>query len=388
MDKNTLYDTAKNFAKVIKTQKSEAAFVPDSCLCLIVADSQEIFSGITSIKIDEGTVEIFPAEDIAANALIASGKAKAKNMIVISLEDDSFFRPNDKCLAKLIHASVDNGACEVVLSLEEAVNLANLVPTEAGQSFLEGYDDDTPDPTAMPNVSAPVGAPAEFANGFAVDESNPFYAENNEAAPDVAVVQNKTAQTNNPYEQQPMNGMPNPMVGGFPNQQQPGYPQGYPQQPGYPQGYPQQPGYPQGYPQQPGYPQGYPQQPGYPQQGYPQQDNNFPQPSPYMGGNLNSAYQQGMNPQNAAPYKAAYGGTSVHVGSGVRNPSMYQQSASISTMQTAGDGSSAFQKRFNNFFDDDEPEMKDAENEGISKEEMQKLAKDRKKIAKANRKMN
>ena len=402
MDKNTFYETAKNFAKVIMSNKPEAAFAQDSCLCLIIADSQDIFSGITTISINEGSVEEVKAEDVAANALIADGKAKARQMIVISLEDNSFFKPNEECIARLMRASVDNGACEVMISPEETVNAATLAPAVSGQNFLEGYDDDGTVPAEpAPNPSAPVGAPADFASGFDIDESNPFYA-NPDSAPAAASaahdsVQNSMQNVLNNIQQQggfPQGGYPQqgafPQQGGFPQQGYPqqGYPQqGYPQQ-GYPQqGYPQQ-GYPQqGYPQQ-GYPQGYPQQ-GYPQQGYSQQLGGFPQPNPYMnnGGNSNSVYSN-MNPQNAAPYNGGYHGGSVHVGSGVPNASIYQQSVSVSAMQNAGNvGASAFQKRLSNFFGDEEETMKDAEEEGISKDEMLKHAKDKKKVAKASQKL-
>ena len=406
MDKNTFYETAKNFAKVIMSNKPEAAFAQDSCLCLIIADSQEIFSGITTISINEGSVEEVAAEDIAANALIANGKAKARQMIVISLDDNSFFKPNEECIARLMRASVDNGACEVLISPEETANAASLAPAVSGQNFLEGYDDDgdeAPAPDAMP--SAPVGAQADFANGFDIDENNPFYA-NPDAAPGAAnaahdsvqnSMQNALQQQGYPqgYPQQ-QGGFPQgypQQQGGFPQgyPQQQGYPQGYPQQQGYPQGYPQQQGYPQGYPQQQGYPQGYPQQQGYSQQiGYPQQQGGFPQPNPYMnGGNSNSLYSANMNPQNAAPYNGGYRGGSIHVGSGVPNSSIYQQqSVSVSAMQSAGNlGTSAFQKRLNNFFGEDDDSMKDAEVEGISKDEMHKQVKDRKKAVKASQKL-
>ncbi len=83
-------------------------------------------------------------------------------------------------------------------------------------------------------------------------------------------------------------------------------------------------------------------------------------------------YQQNMN---AAPYRQGYG-QSVHGGS------MYQQPQSVSvTLTSKPSGESAFKKRLNNFLgDDDDVETTD----NMSKEDMLKQAKDRKKVAKAN----
>lgn len=383
MEKSTLYSTAQNFANNIKTARPGYLSDPDACLCLVIADSQEIFSGVTSVKVDEGTVEVNPAEDIAVNALIAAGGVKAKQMILITLDDNSFMQPNEGSLAKLMRASVENGACEIMLNMEDAVSAASLVTSVSTPDFLSGYDDDTPAPEpVMPSSS--VGAPADFSAGFDVDETNPFYG-GPQAATEVPVGQG--GEINSLYDQ-PADAQE---VGasGFPTPYMPplqGYPQqgvyaphgGYPQQGMYPQqgGYPQQGYYPQ-YPQQGYYPQ-YPQQ-GYYPQGYPQ-DNNFPQPNPYMSGTHNSVYQQNMNPQNAAPYGGAYGGPSVHVGGGIPAGSAYQQSQSV--MNSTAETGSAYKKRLSNFLGEDADS--DSEADKMSKEDMLKQAKDKKKVAKAN----
>jgi hypothetical protein len=360
MEISSFYNTAKNFAATVKQQRPELV-TEDACLCLIVADSGDIFSGITSISIDEGTVETLPAEKIAVMSVITAKNVKAKQLILISLDDFSFFQPEDDVLAMLVNSSVDNSSCQVILSPEEAVSAASLVPASAAPDFLSGYDDaESPAPA--------LGAPADFAAGFDVDSSNPFYAENNGGA----AAQNQQGENLNFLYEQPEEAQQRG-ASGFPGlyaaQQQ-----GYPQQQG---GFPQQQGYPQqlgGFPQQ----QGYPQQ-GFPQQGYPQQQGGFPQPGPYMGGGThNSLYQQNMN---AAPYTQGGYHTSHSVHGGIAPAGgNYQQSSLMLSSKSSGN---AFKKRLNNFLDDDDSEGGEAA-EGMSKEDMLKQAKDRKKVAKAN----
>lgn len=391
MEISSFYNTAKNFAKTVKEQKPEFAS-EDACLCLIVADSGDIYSGITSISINEGTIETIPAEKIAVMSVITAKNVKAKQLILISLDDFSFFQPEDEVLSMLVHSSVDNSSCQIILSPEEAVSAASLVPADSAPDFLSGYDDSEP-------PAPELGAPADFANGFNVDAANPFAG--NEAAGNDAQQQGENLnflyEQPDDAQQKGASGFPGlyaaQQQAGYPQQQ--GYPQqGYPQQGGFPQqqGYPQQGGFPQqqgGFPQQQGYPQqgGFPQQQGYPQQGYPQQgypqqgypQQGFPQPGPYMnGGAPGSMYQQNMN---AAPYNQAYGGHSVHGGAApVRSAYQQQQSSLMLSSKSSG---SAFKKRLSNFLEDEDDATND-NGEGMSKEDMLKQAKDRKKVAKAN----
>ncbi|WP_455529491.1 proline-rich domain-containing protein [Ruminococcus sp.] len=325
MEIGSLYNTAKNFAETLKQNRPELTQY-DAELCLIIADTGDIYSGVSSVSINEGAVEPVSAAKIAVMSVVTAKHVIAKQMIVVSIDDFIYIRPDDEALGILVNSSVDNSSCEIVLSPDEAVTAASLVPASEAPDFLSGYDE------------ADLGAPAEFANGIDVDSANPFNNEtgNQDGAPNSLYEHPEEAQM------QGASGFPNIN----PNQQQ-GYPQGYPQQGGFPQGYPQQGGFPQGYPQQGGVPQG----------------------------------------MNAAPYRQGYTGHSVHGGAPMRN-GVYQTSQSVSvTLTSKPGGESAFKKRLNSFLDTDDADMAngaDSADAGMSKEDMLKQAKDRKKIAKAN----
>ena len=380
MEIGALYDTAKNFANLIKEAEPYYATADDACLCLIVADNGDIFSGVTSTQINNGAPAPLAAEKIAAMSIVSAGVV-AKQLIVVYFDEFAFAQPSEDALSLLVSSKVENGACQVILSPEETQTAASLIPN-AAEDFMKGYDFDSTDEAAQQPAAAqpPVntlGSAAEFSNGFDVDENNPFYAAPSQEAP--LAVQNKGADPRFLYEQptEP------PMGGGYPQQ---GYPQqGYPQQ-GYPQqGYPQQ-GYPQqGYPQQ-----GYPQQ-GYPQQGYPQQ--GYPQANPYnAGGGHASVYQQQgfpqANPYNQGTHGSAYMQTS-------RSVPINSVSAG-SVILTSGSAGGAFKKRLSTYLDDDGAPAptgaegiagESASNE-MSIDDLKKQQKDRKKVAKAQQKLN
>ena len=337
MDIGTLYSTAKNFADILKQKKPEYVSDPDANLCLIIGSDQEIYSGVTTVSINGGEPEIVPAEYAAALSLASTG-AKAVQLIVISFDDYGFFEPEEKAVKLLMHLSMENGNCDVVMSPDETVKAASLLP-DGSADFFSGFDDS----------AAAVGAAPEFASSVNVDSGNPFNEAPgaSEPAPQSLYSQPSEAQQmgtsgfNNPYANQ----------------------QGFPQPGGYPQ-----------------------QQGGYPQQG------GFPQANPYYAGGGSSAYQN--SPQNAAPYRQAYSGhSSVHIGGAAPVQSAYQGSSVIMPGASGG----AFKNRLKKFLGEDAVDTPSADtntatnmiqgepaNESLSKSEMLKLAKDKKKVAKAN----
>lgn len=225
MDISALYETAKNFAEIIRQKNPSYADDPDACLALIVANTGDMYSGITSLSINEGSPEIVSADTIAAMSLVLSG-AKAKQLIIVTLDEDhACFDANEKALRILIKAAPENGTCEVVLSPEEAAPAASLLPN-ANEEFLSGFDDvDAPEEAASAEAApaaanTPLGAPADFASGFDVDDSNPFAASNGGQGGEIKSFYDQPADAqqqgasgfNNPYAQQ--QGMP--QQGGFP----------------------------------------------------------------------------------------------------------------------------------------------------------------------------
>ncbi|MGN1105774.1 MAG: hypothetical protein ACI4RH_03920, partial [Huintestinicola sp.] len=235
---SSFYNTAKTYAEKVRQEKPAFYSEPGASLCLIMADNQEIFTGITGIKISEGNVETVHSEANAIMSMIAANKPKAKQMIIISFKDQSVLKPCHDCLDMLIRADEDNGKCEVVLSPDSsdtAINLKAAVTTVSAD-FLEKKTE---------SEDAPIlGAPAEFVSGFEFDADNPFLdSGSSEAPPEVKTIQQEQTQPDM-QQQFAQQGM---------YQQYPA--QGYAQQQGAYQQYPAQ-----GYAQQQGAYQQYPTQ--------------------------------------------------------------------------------------------------------------------------------
>ncbi len=318
MDKVSFYNTAQNIAMNIQQHKAEYIF-EGSCLCLIITDSGDIYSGITGIAADNGIIETISAEKIAVMSVITAGSVIAKQMILISLNDYSMMKPEESSLAILVKSNVDNGSCEIITSLENSSLAVNLLPQSVIQDLFRAYD--SIDQTEL-------GSPAEYVNGFEVDENNHFQTEEKIIGAPNSLFDNPTD-----ARQQGASGLQTIQLAAKQA--------GYPQQNGYSQ---------QGYPQQIA---GYPQQNGYSQQGYPQQIAGYPQ------------YPNGQ--------------------------SLQVQSQKVSSGETVSGstGGNAFMKRFKSFMNDvgdisSDIGERSSDISGLTKEEMLKQAKDRKKVTKTS----
>ncbi|MCR5167470.1 MAG: hypothetical protein K6C13_09660 [Oscillospiraceae bacterium] len=410
MDIDAFFKQAKQLADKAADQDPAVKDDPDAAFCLILNTEDQIFSGVTEKKADNNDNDSVPAEINAASGLMMTSNSKAKQMIVIRFSDSGIVAPCKEALELLLRADSTNGECEVVMSMDNSVN---------ANEILNGTSAGNTENTAE---KSSLGAPAEFVDGFDVDTSNPFY-EAPQAAPAPEVQSfadnggNNANNMNNGQGPQYMFNQPadaqqqgaagfNP----YAYQQNQGYNQRYPQQQGYPQqgfrpqqGFPQQ-GYPQQGFQQQGMQQGFAQQgmqQQFPQQGmqqqFPQQGaQQFPQQGMQQGFPQQGAQQfpqQGMRQQNMNDPMAAnpmninpnvpshyFNAAPAHSVYSNMNSSVYQGSSIMSSKKSG----STFKDRLNKFMDtdEDEPDVSaNAQEPEMTKEEMLKAAKEKKKQA-------
>ena len=356
---SSFYNTAKTYAEKVRQEKPAFYSEPGASLCLIMADNQEIFTGITGIRISEGNVESVHSEANAIMSMIAANRPKAKQMIIISFKDQSVLQPCHDCLDMLIRADEDNGKCEVALSPDSSDTAINLkaAATTVSAEFLDQKPEKDDAPT--------LGAPAEFVSGFEFDSDNPFLdSGSSEAPPEVKTIQQDKAQT----EEQPV-------MQQF--AQQGAYQQPY-VQPGAYQQYPQQ-----GYAQQPYVQQGAYQQ--YPQQGYAQQtyvQQGAYQQYPQQGyAQQQAAYQQ--YPQQGSADSTYAKGTekSVYISDVISTAAaeQYQPSPAASKYAEEG-GENVLKQRLASLLSGDE----DEDDDSVSREELMRQSKEMKKAAKMN----
>lgn len=319
MQINEFYETAINYAEALKQQKPHYFTDPDSSLCLILTENDEIYSAVNSVKISSEGIKNVESEFNTLMYMIYDSKSRAEMVIILSLADYSLRMPTDEWLDFLMRINETNGDTLFVLTPEKsisALNMKSLFTPTSEELFNTAPTENTETletESAPEEVSSPeLGAPAEFVAGFEFDESNPFldspFNDDSEAPPPVQTISSTPEPQYGGFAgNAPVNGMPQQPMGGYQQQfQQPmgGYQQPF-QQPmgGYQQQY-QQPmgGYQQPF-QQPmgGYQQPYQQPMGGYQQPYQQPMGGYQQPyqanTPNQPayGQVNSSYYQSQN---------------------------------------------------------------------------------------------
>ncbi len=430
-----LYNQAVLLIEEVRKFSRQTADEENASLCVIVNENNEIYAGVSGLKISGGKVSRACSEYNAIMSMTYNGCACAEKMMTVSFADGSICRPCKDCIDMLCKADERNSQCEIAVSTENSVKACELETTD-----ITAFSDEIPENPVSESVPAFSSEP--ISENFSFEEKFGFDFDDTPAEPVPTLAsQNESQQAanmneqNNSFqfmEQQQFNGVQQNMNGQFvqpyPQQSQgyPQQPQGYPQQPqGYPQqpqGYPQQPqGYPQqsqGYPQQPqgypqqnqGYPQNYPQQ-GYPQ-GYPQQNNMNPQfvqpdmqnPQSQQYSNNMQGYNQPYNqpanqgsfPTNANPYyqqplnsqplQNVYPHQPVSpVSSHYQNSSGVTVSQPLTSVPLSGEGKSKFRQRLNKFMNDDMPVSSVTKEESsVSVSDIKKQVRDKKKMAKVN----
>lgn len=353
---NSFYNTAKTYAEKIRQEKTAYYKEPGATLTLVMSEEQEIFSGVTSIKINEGKVDTIHSEAIAIMSMIAANQPKAKQMVTIAFKDQSVVKPCDECLDLLLNADPDNGKCEVAIAPTQTETAINL-KSQATNITAEFLEKDTK--TEVENVPD-LGAPAEFVSGFEFDADNPFLAGDEEIPEEVKTIASEAAK------------QPQPIDPGM--MQQPGYAQQVYQQ----QGFVQQPMF-----QQQG---GYMQQPMYQQQGaYMQQPMMYQQQGGFV--QQQPVYPQGYAQQPSASAFTQGANKSVYVTDVISAPhdEPYEPVKAASKYADAT-GGNVLKQRLASLFEEDEDD-EGGNNATMSKEDLENQAKEMKKNAKSNAKL-
>lgn len=400
-----LYNKAVVLVEDVKKFSPQTADDQNASLCVIVNGNGEVYAGVTGIRIANDKAVKACSEYNAFMSMLADGHINAKQMMTVSFADGSVCRPCSQCIDMICRVDENNAQCEIAVSKEESVKACELGSTEASDNELSetvhNFIDEAPAFSEEP-ISDSFSFEEKF--GFDFDDTPPetpvpTLADQNQEPKTIQL-----EQPVNPYPEQYQNapqGM-NPQFAQPNNMQAYNQPQGYPypQQQGYPQGYPypQQQGYPQGYPYpQQGYPQGYPQQNNMnPQFVQPDMQQGYSQPYPYVqqpnqpvnqGNFMSNAQPYPQNPvssqalQNVYPHQPAPYTSSHYMSSSSSQP--------IGSVPLSGEGKSKFRQRLNKFMSEDSPVIpstpvsKPAE-ESLTKDEIKKMARDKKKMAKVN----
>lgn len=183
MDINSLYNISREYAERINQNIPDMVSQDNSQLCVIRSGQNKIYTGITGIAVIKGVLTEDSALSRAVRAMNAAGDTKASELINIMFSDYSITVPENDELSALTDINPENVSCEVVISMEEAVTASSLSKQLHSNSEIDEAETLPQQPefspadnnNGSPDFSGSFSNSVEFADGFDIDESNPFY---------------------------------------------------------------------------------------------------------------------------------------------------------------------------------------------------------------------
>ncbi len=388
MESKDFYNQAIKLMNDIKNIEPQLVSGSDSELCVLTTDKQTVYAGITSVKISDGKIMRACPEFNAIMTMIAAGEITVEKLITISFNSKEVSQPCPECVKLLCDTNPDNRDTEIYVSPNQVSKASELFTSDINTTDTDvnitTHENKSAPLTGFATVSEPVSPPPTINKSSknplpSANDFLGFATEGDDFGFEAAEVSQEPEEQNE-FEEKPTANQDNPFYAP-PTMQTPA-PNIMQQQSVYQQQPYQQPQYQQSpYQQQTGMPNSY----YYPQYQQPPQPNSYYYNQPQ---GQQSIYMQPQGQQSLylQPQQSVYLNQSSTNSQAVSNyyGQPQQQSSYYSTPPVAKNPeSSTFKNRLANFMDDETGiPSSPQETATLSKAEMLKQAKERKKLAK------
>ncbi len=134
---NVFYSMVREAAEQIVRKEPKLAFSGNARICAILAKNYDIISGVSSIYMINQTAGIIPAEYMAVVAMNNADMTRALQMITLSLADFSVVVPNPAELMIVQSMDPANSKCNVYISPSEYVPITSLIEADDSKESEE-----------------------------------------------------------------------------------------------------------------------------------------------------------------------------------------------------------------------------------------------------------
>ena len=183
MDKE-FYNLAVKLMENIGQLEPNLVAARDAELCVLMTESQQIYAGITGVKISAGQLMRACPEYNAIMAMIAVGETRVEKLITVSYAQHEVSQPCEGCLELLVRVNKDNVDTEIFTSMNETVKAIELMPQLAEAAEKEPIAipaaaeapaaAETPAETPSEDSKAAEGIPADVKEALEVALTNPI----------------------------------------------------------------------------------------------------------------------------------------------------------------------------------------------------------------------
>lgn len=138
MDKE-FYNLAVKMMDNIRQLEPNLVSGRDAELCVLMTDTQQIYAGITGVKISAGQLMRACPEYNAIMAMIPDGESRVTKLITVTFAKHEVSQPCEGCLELLGRVNHQNRDTQIYIAANHCVPASVLLP-----SLAEDHEEDTP----------------------------------------------------------------------------------------------------------------------------------------------------------------------------------------------------------------------------------------------------
>ncbi len=165
MDKE-FYNLAVKLMDNIRQLEPNLVSARDAELCVLMTESQQIYAGITSVKISAGQLMRACPEYNAIMAMVPEGESRVLKLITVSFSHKEVSQPCEGCLELLCRVNKDNVDTEIYIAANRSVAASELMPelvTDAPEVTVPSAEETAAEAPAEGETAAETPAEGEAA---------------------------------------------------------------------------------------------------------------------------------------------------------------------------------------------------------------------------------
>ena len=126
MNMQELYGAAINIMNSIKASGGNYAVYDSMSVCVILSDTNNIYTGINSATIENGKLKSTCSEYNAITSMMLAKETKINKIISVSFKTNGVVTPCEECQKLILDVNPENRLCSVGISKSEGVTLESL----------------------------------------------------------------------------------------------------------------------------------------------------------------------------------------------------------------------------------------------------------------------
>lgn len=128
MDLQELYNVAVNIMENLRTAGGNYSVSEDSSVCVMLAQSGRVYSGLNGTKFENGELKKSCSEYNAIMSMMADGETRILKIMTVNFRNSEVVLPCEECKKLILRINGENRSCEIAVSKSGTLSLGILMP--------------------------------------------------------------------------------------------------------------------------------------------------------------------------------------------------------------------------------------------------------------------